>query len=342
MKQPVTEARRIFNDAVQSGKALAMYRLPNTKAIRFICGKASHVLPAKKRAFVFARFDKAQKPWYIIESSKSHTPVSKIVLKHFSGRSTSKKAYLNLVNNLTAAIAQGQFRKVVAARAISLKKPVSFEPCVFFERLCKAYQDAFVSLTYIPGEGLWLGASPELLLSCNKDLISTYSLAGTKAAGDKAAWTLKEREEQQIVTDFIMAQFNHAGLSAIQSTGPKTRRSGGLKHLLTVLYAKLTRPGQWRQMVSRLHPTPAVAGLPRPQAIRLIAEQETFDREYYSGYLGPVNDAEGTSLFVNIRCMQETKSRLVFYAGCGITASSDPLLEWQESERKIEVLRSML
>ena len=82
--------------------------------------------------------------------------------------------------------------------------------------------------------------------------------------------------------------------------------------------------------------------MPQGKSVRFILEHESFDRRFYAGYLGPVNMNGKTNLFVNLRCMQVTDTQLLFYAGCGITADSNPTKEWLESERKIEVIKALI
>jgi isochorismate synthase len=78
--------------------------------------------------------------------------------------------------------------------------------------------------------------------------------------------------------------------------------------------------------------------MPKAPALRIIAEQELHDREFYSGFLGPVNMHDESHLFVNLRTMKIIGNEATFYAGCGITEDSNPVKEWYETEMKIETL----
>ena len=95
-------------------------------------------------------------------------------------------------------------------------------------------------------------------------------------------------------------------------------------------------------MLELLHPTSAVCGMPKSQALQFITETETFDRSYYSGFLGPVNLAGSTDIFVNIRCMQLLPERAVLYSGAGITSESKPEKEWLETELKCDTLLNLV
>ena len=62
----------------------------------------------------------------------------------------------------------------------------------------------------------------------------------------------------------------------------------------------------------------------------------------YSGYLGPVNLATATHLFVNLRTVEIKGNQAVFYAGCGNTEDSDTKKEWQETQMKCQTLERIL
>ena len=94
-------------------------------------------------------------------------------------------------------------------------------------------------------------------------------------------------------------------------------------------------------MLELLHPTSAVCGTPKTEALNYITRTENYKRELYSGFLGPVNIQKETHLFVNLRCLQVTENRLLFYAGAGITEDSDPEKEWKETEHKCKTLESI-
>jgi isochorismate synthase len=85
-----------------------------------------------------------------------------------------------------------------------------------------------------------------------------------------------------------------------------------------------------------------VAGQPKDDAIRFIKELEPHDREYYTGFLGPVTKDSEIDLFVNLRCMKITPKYLSLFVGGGITLDSDPADEWAETHLKVESLLKIL
>jgi isochorismate synthase len=95
-------------------------------------------------------------------------------------------------------------------------------------------------------------------------------------------------------------------------------------------------------MLKLLHPTSAVCGMPLESAREFLRANEGYDRQFYTGYLGPVNVKGESHLFVNLRCMQLFSKKAILYAGAGVTIDSDAEKEWEETEMKLDTLLSAI
>lgn len=265
-------------------------------------------------------------------------------------------AYLDAIKKAVEAIEAGQFKKVVFSRIKQVELATDFSLTEVFERLCEKYPTAFVSMVYLPQlDQVWLGATPETLVSVDKEgIFRTISLAGTQSAFDasgapisvkKAAWTQKEIEEQALVGRYIISCFKKIRVREYLEEGPKTVVAGNLMHLRSdflVDTKAINFPELGTVMLELLHPTSAVCGMPKIEALSFIQQYEGYDREFYSGYLGPVNVGNETHLFVNLRCMKIQNNVATLYAGGGITEDSEPEKEWQETEMKCQTMLSVL
>lgn len=351
---------------VQHGAPHAFYRLPGQADTHIVAQKTTGLKKLRfgpktlaAKGFVFAPFadDKEFAKVLIapdVVCTQSTLPVldfikadAKPAKKQAKAKlkEAGKKQYENLVRKIKKEIAQKGFTKIIAARLLKTKKPLGFEPATLFERLCKAYPNAFVSLVYTAQYGLWVGASPEILLTATRDSFTTYALAGTKAntpQNAKQNWGTKELEEHEIVSRYIKQCLGKIAQQPPKVNGPETVAAGNLLHLRTTFTYNKVSNSLWQKAVAALHPTPAVAGLPKKGAIQFIQKHEASKRSFYSGYLGPVNLHGQINLYVNLRCMQVLKNKLAIYVGCGITADSDPKAEWKESEIKSQTLLSVL
>ncbi len=148
-----------------------------------------------------------------------------------------------------------------------------------------------------------------------------------------------------MVGRYIISCFKKIRVREYLEEGPKTVVAGNLMHLrsdFSVDTKTINFPELGTVMLELLHPTSAVCGMPKMEALAFIQQYEGYDREFYSGYLGPVNVGNETHLFVNLRCMKIQNNVATLYAGGGITEDSEPEKEWQETEMKCQTMLSVL
>lgn len=361
-----TTLAQFFDYCTAKNLPFAFYCLPNTAVVKVVAQNSSKVKAMSagseyiyEQGFMFSPFQEDTLSQRIIirpdvfvnEDTLPALSFAKPVLEPFSEpakkklQATDKQGFVKYVRKIRKAIRAGKFRKAVAARVLKKDKPEDFHPVVFYKALCAKYPTAFISLTYTRENGLWIGASPEILLTVDGNGFTTYSLAGTKANSkwnEKAGWGKKELDEQEIVSDYILNAFRGLSKSEPIIDGPNTVQAGNLLHLRTTFTYDNLPHYNWQKVIEQLHPTPAVAGLNKQDAIDFILKHEGFNRSYYSGFLGPVNLDEQINLYVNLRCMQVLKKKVAVYVGCGITADSKPVKEWRETKMKAQTLLSVL
>jgi isochorismate synthase len=264
---------------------------------------------------------------------------------------TDRDFFLQLVDNGVAEIEKGSFEKVVISRTQSMTLSADFEITSVFQKLCARYDNALVSFVTIPEAGSWLGATPELLVSVeNKNTFKTTALAGTQRYVDgmnlkTVAWTQKDIEEQALVERYIINCFKKIRLREYDEHGPKTVVAGNLLHLkseFTVDMVATNFPQLGSVMLQLLHPTSAVCGVPLDTSLEFLHVHEQYDRQFYTGYLGPVNFLNDVHIYVNLRCLQLVEDKVILYAGAGITHDSVPEKEWEETELKLNTLLKVI
>ena len=258
----------------------------------------------------------------------------------------SKEEYLQQINSITDSIKKNQVQKVVLSRV----KIVSHESCCqmqeIFLKLCDTFPNAFVYIFKTKGH-FWVGATPEPFAFLKNNIFQTSSVAGTKenieAYQKFDNWESKEKQEQQYVSDYIDTVLQNSHWENIQHNGPYVKQAGNLLHLRTDFSSNASiMNGNIGNLLQNLHPTPAVCGFPKSKALEIIRSVEKHDREYYSGFLGPVGMKNPITLFVNLRCMQIVDSKMILYSGGGLTIDSHPEDEWYETEIKAGTLLSVI
>ncbi len=225
----------------------------------------------------------------------------------------------------------------------------NFDIVSVFAKLVLTYPTAFTYCWYHPKIGLWMGATPERLLKAKNNKFYTMALAGTQVIKGSAevVWEKKEIEEQHFVSNYILNNLK-GKTSEVTVSSPYTVKAGNLVHIKTDIEGVIDENSNLKQVVSILHPTPAVCGLPQNITKKFIIENEGYNREYYTGFLGELNkkgfnkEIKKTDLFVNLRCMQIKNNQAYLYIGCGITKDSIPEKEWEESVNKSMTMRKIL
>lgn len=323
----------------------------------------------EESGFVFSPFDLKQSAIVLPQDNCEHHVLEIGQLKteaynktKQSNDSEGKTNHIELAEKGIKAIQSGALEKVVLSRYE--ERPISDSPITIFKRLFNTYKNAMVYCWYHPKVGLWLGATPELLFKTEGQQLTTISLAGTQAYVSDIApnWTDKELEEQKIVTNFLSHQIAPY-TSGTKISEVETIRAGNLWHLKTRLISRIHSSSKLKSIIEALHPTPAVCGFPKEKAKTFILQNENYEREYYTGFLGELhlkssrtrntnrrnveNNAYSvvktqSNFYVNLRCMQIRDNKAIVYVGGGITKDSVAEKEWQETQNKAKTMGDIL
>ena len=239
---------------------------------------------------------------------------------------------------------EGVVEKLVLAHRVELPSIATAQVVGTFDKALTHYPNAFVSLCYTPQSGLWLCATPEMLLRGDGTHWQTVALAGTmpKQEGERPVWSEKNRREHHYVQRFIGELLDREGIP-YRALAVETTTTGQLQHLQARFALQLPDGYAPIALAERLHPTPAICGTPQRVAQRVILEEESAERSYYSGFLGWYEPEQSVDLFVQIRCLQLLPEQaLRLYAGGGIVRGSSLESEWQEVLHKLSAIHSLI
>ncbi len=330
--------RLLLDEAMSRGLSFYAYRLPGAGVKT---GYSVFPVEGFATGFVFAPFVPDGKVMSILPSLSESELLAREVTDviygcEFPPRSTSYNEYISGGEDIVRYLRCNREEKVVYSRVIHRHTEVILND--MFERLCEMYPHAYVFCFGSPMSGCWLGASPELLGKYADGCFRTMALAGTMAVDDISVWSEKNRFEHAVVSDFLLQELNRPGIT-IDKVESGEWKAGPVKHLCTSITASSDgiTSAQMAGITRRLSPTPALCGLPRETALRLIAATEHHGRSYYGGFVGAFDEQQFT-FWVNLRSMQVRPGECVLYVGGGYVADSDPASEWDETERKAMTL----
>lgn len=237
-----------------------------------------------------------------------------------------------------SAISSGMFGKLVLSRSSEMTLG-DIDMADMFVRACNLYPRMMVYMCRHADGQIWIGCTPEILLSGSKSHYRTVALAGTmKDTGNEVPWSEKNRDEQRIVAEYVKSRISPYS-SVVEEEGPYTSRAGQLLHLKTEFHFTPRPDVSVAQLVADIHPTPAVCGIPQHEALRFILDNEGIDRSYYAGVVGMLDPASQTDLYVNLRCARIVSGKATLYAGGGILLKSDLDMEWYETEEKMKTIK---
>ncbi len=242
------------------------------------------------------------------------------------------------------ALRAGVARKVVLARDVVITCDAPIPRARVLRRLLRNYASCYVfampTLT---------GASPELLVARRGDLVRSQPMAGTTgrspdpSADARLAASLlashKDRIEHQITIDMVHDTLLSWCSYLDAETEPQVVSVANLHHLATCVEGRLSQPlPSVLELVAALHPTPAVGGDPRHEALGLIAQHEGFDRGSYAAPVGWIDHRGNGEFAVGVRSAEIRDNVARLFAGVGVVADSDPTAELEETRVKLETM----
>lgn len=349
-----------IDNHIAAGHAFAAWIGPGEQQIHFALQRQGrpHELPTiaelrGKRGFVMAPFQQSEAhpivvlepdevgEWAVPAPSEANEKETSTVKNTFP---MPEADYAQRFTLFTQPLLHDPDRKLVLSRKQLVPRQAGFSVGKSFLAAVARYIRSFVYLCHTPQTGTWMGSTPEILLSGEQHNWHTVALAGTQPLRDgkvEEQWNPKNRQEQRLVAQYIHEQLRSLGIEGNEQ-GPYPVRAGEVCHLKSDFFFSLPDPSQIGELLERLHPTPAVCGLPKAWALRFIQAEEGYDRTYYSGFIGWLDPQGHSDLYVNLRCMQINPTHFELYAGGGLLGASQLAEEWQETEIKLDTMRRLL
>ena len=286
------------------------------------------------------------------EYSVSPKPNTSFVVSVPDGESSEHLEWVESINKARKNIIEGNFDKVVLARELSIPLKNKVSDTHILNRLRFQYPDCYSFLIRQEGDSSFIGCTPERLASFNSKFVLTEGLAGSTSRGKTASedavleyellHSAKDLHEHTIVRDAIEENLSHYSDSVKHPKEPVIKKLSNVQHLYTPITAVIKEGVSRTEVLKTLHPTPAVGGFPRENAVEFIKKTERFDRGWYASPVGWINAHGNGEFIVAIRSGLIKNDEVRFFAGCGIVEDSDPEKEWEETNLKFIPMLSAL
>ena len=248
----------------------------------------------------------------------------------------------------TQAIGAGRVEKVVLSRRVVVSGSRPFVPARLATALAEQHPNcAIFSAAF--GPRVLVAASPERLVARTGGRIESYALAGTARCdsddpflGGRLLCSAKDRHEHRLVVEWIEEALGALCETLDVPAEPRRMTLGKLQHLWTPISGTLRKGADLLQAAQRLHPTPAVAGLPLAAARAVLDELGETRSGWYTGATGWINRSGDGELAVVLRCALLNGYLAELSAGGGIVAASQPEAEFAETELKLQTMLDAL
>jgi len=255
------------------------------------------------------------------------------------------KQWTRLVAEVVQEVRSGDVEKLVLAREVRAHAEAPLVWGDVLRRLTDRYS-ACTTFAFARGDTCFLGSTPERLIRHDWKTVRANYLAGSAARGvtededRRLSRTLlndrKEQHEHALVVDALRDALQPLCASLDVPDEPRLLSMPNVQHLHTPVEGVLRNDVHILNLVDRLHPTPAVGGVPKAAACALIQTHEPFDRGWYAGPVGWFDGRGDGEFVVAIRSALLQGPDALLYAGCGIVDGSDPDREYAESRLKLE------
>lgn len=200
------------------------------------------------------------------------------------------------------------------------------------------------------GEIKMIGASPELLVRCEKNIVETRPIAGTRPRGKN------EEEDEKLKTELLQDVKERAEHVMLVDLGRndigRVSRSGSVKvtefmfvekyshvmHIVSNCVGRLAKDKDAYDVLKAAFPAGTVTGAPKIRAMEIIDELENVRRGPYAGAVGYFSFSGNMDTCINIRTILVKGNDAFIQAGAGIVADSVPAKEYQETVNKAKAM----
>ncbi|TWT08512.1 isochorismate synthase [Planococcus sp. CPCC 101016] len=298
-----------------------------------------HLITEKQESF--AEFDAMRKERDKLIHAAQVSEVDKYDKPRATGRTELRKEeYLASIQQVTDIIKAKEVEKVVIARALRLEFEHKLSPASALYQVSNEQPESFL-FGLEAEEQFFFGATPERLVKVEDQKALSTCLAGSTPRGKTVEKDMelgeallkdpKNRAEHQYVVKMISEVFEANCSRTVVPKLPKLMKIRDIQHLYTPVEGKLNPDATLFDLVEVLHPTPALGGEPKLEALHMIREHEAMNRGYYAAPIGWI-DAKGDGEFaVAIRSALLDGEKAYLYAGGGIVADSTPESEYDET-----------
>ena len=196
------------------------------------------------------------------------------------------------------------------------------------------------------------GSSPEAQIVVKDRKATIYPIAGTfrRTGEDEADAALakklledeKENSEHIMLVDLARNDLSKSAENVKVDTYKEIQYFSHVIHLVSKVSGELNARADALDIVASTFPAGTLSGAPKHMAMQLIDQVESISRDFYGGAIGFMDFEGNFNHAIMIRTFLSHMNKLIYQAGAGIVAKSDPKGEVQEVYNKLAALEKAM
>lgn len=281
-----------------------------------------------------------RKPWteYEHSISISSLPLETVTPEALDWHIPDRAVFADQFQQAQKKLQEGSISKIVLAT--ETRAPRTISPEIFLSNALGAIpQNTHLYGKWTKDEG-FLGFTPEILFKTDDGkTLETMALAGTSAieSVESTLRSSKNLQEHALVVKDISTVLENFG--KVKSGDLETLSLQSLAHLKTAITVELKKALSVHELISALHPTPALGVAPRSRWNELREM-----RLGYGTFGAPFVVAQSSKhhvALVGIRQLAWDRENYYIRCGCGVVKESRLEEEWQELLLKIKSVKKL-
>ncbi|MEO6540553.1 MAG: anthranilate synthase component I family protein [Ferruginibacter sp.] len=261
----------------------------------------------------------------------------------------TNEEYVEIVKKGVASCLRGDVFQIVLSRRFE-QKFIGDEFNVY--RALRSINPSPYLFYFDYGDYKLMGSSPESQLIVDKGKAIVHPIAGTfKRTGDdeedKALAIKLENDEIENAEHVMLVDLARNDLSRMCTEVEVTQYKkinyySHVIHLVSEVRGTVGPEANPFRLLATTFPAGTLSGAPKIRAMQLIKDYETTARSYYGGAIGCVGFDGSVNHAIMIRTFLTRNNTLIYQAGAGVVAASDPASELQEVNNKLNALKQAI
>lgn len=202
------------------------------------------------------------------------------------------------------------------------------------------------------GDYRLMGSSPEAQLVIKNGYAIVHPIAGTfKRSGDEATdqhraqellKDAKENAEHVMLVDLARNDLSRLCDDVHVQQYRQIQYYSHVIHLVSEVTGRVRSNSNPFDLLARTFPAGTLSGAPKFRAMTLIDAFEPTQRSYYGGGIGFMGFDGSCNHAIMIRTLLSRNNHLIYQAGAGVVAASNPESELQEVNNKLNALKAAI